>query len=257
MSCARPLLALVAALATLAALTPAAQALPRTNPANRLLKVPVDRLSYENAKRCRKTMTKGALALSSWLGRNTRGTYWGGLRCERLSRSSFSMHAEGRAVDWHLDAGDPAQRREARRLLAMLFGRDSHGNENALARRMGIIEAIWDCRYYGFWMADGKRKRYSPCKDSKGRLRADVDPTTAHRDHIHFSLSWSGARMRTSYWKYAWLKRPLPKVKPTIDEVPAPQQPPPADEPAPSGGSEWADPAEQDDAGDGGYAYGE
>ena len=63
----------------------------------------------------------------------------------------------------------PSDRREAERLLAMLFGPDSQGNENALARRMGIIEAIWDCRYYGFWMAGGQSKRYSACTDSRGQ----------------------------------------------------------------------------------------
>lgn len=205
-----------------------AVALPRKNPANRLLKVPVDKLTYEHAKRCRKTMTKGALALSRWLDRNTRGSYWGGLRCERLSKSSFSMHAEGRAVDWHLDASNPADRREARRLLKMLFSPDSDGNENALARRMGIIEAIWDCRYYGYWMT-GKPSRYGACRDSRGKPRRGVDRTIAHRNHIHFSLSWSGAHMRTSYWKYAWLKRPLPKTaKPPLPEH-EPQQSPGVD----------------------------
>jgi hypothetical protein len=24
---------------------------------------------------------------------------------------------------------------------------------------------------------------------------------TAHRDHIHFGLSWTGARKRTSFWR--------------------------------------------------------
>ena len=77
---------------------------------------------------------------------------------------------------------------------------------------MGIIEAIWDCRYYGFWMAGDTSKRYGACEDSNGELRRDVDPTTAHRNHVHFSLSWPGARMRTSYWRYAWLKQPLPDL---------------------------------------------
>ena len=147
-------------------------------------------------------MTKGALALVKWLDRNTGGEYWGGVRCERLGKSNFSMHAEGRAVDWHLDVGDARDRAEAERLLAMLFSPDSDGNANALARRMGIIEAIWDCRYYGFWMTGDASKRYSACENSNGKLRRNVDPTTAHRNHVHFSLSWPGARMRTSYWRY-------------------------------------------------------
>ena len=222
----RVLIALSLALACLAALAPAASALPRTNPANRLLAVPVDELRYDHAKGCRKNMTKGALALVKWLARNTGGEYWGGVRCERLSGSSFSMHAEGRAIDWHLDVGDARDRREAGRLLELLFGPDKRGNSSALARRMGIIEAIWDCRYYGFWMS-GESKRYGACEDSRGKLRKGVNPTTAHRDHIHFSLGWPGARMRTSYWRYAWLKQPLPDLSdpPFQDEEPAPKRP--------------------------------
>ena len=229
-SCLRALLALSLALLSLASLAPPARALPRTNPANRLLAVPVDTLRYDHATRCRKMMTKGALALVTWLSRNTAGEYWGGVRCERLSGKTFSMHAEGRAVDWHLDVGDPGDRGEAERLLALLFGPDKAGNASALARRMGIIEAIWDCRYYGFWM-NGESKRYGACQGPGGKPRKDVDATTAHRNHVHFSLSWPGARMRTSYWRYAWLKQPLPDLTGTpftdepVDDAPAAKAP--------------------------------
>jgi hypothetical protein len=30
-----------------------------------------------------------------------------------------------------------------------------------------------------------------------------VDPTTAHRNHIHFGLSKAGAMRRASYWQHA------------------------------------------------------
>lgn len=234
MAAARVLVCSLLALAAGLVLAPGAHALPRSNPADRLLRVPVDELRYEHARGCRRSMSRGALALSQWLARNTRGEYWGGVRCERLGRSSFSMHAEGRAVDWHLDARIAADRREGRRLLRLLFGADSQGNENALARRMGIIEAIWDCRYHGFWMRAGESKRYSPCAGANGRLRKAVDPTTAHRDHIHLSLSWSGARMRTSYWRYAWLGRELPepdgRLEPDVPQ-PRPAGPEPVDAP--------------------------
>lgn len=234
MAAARVLTSSLLALALTAALAPAAPALPRSNPADRLLRVPVDELRYEQARGCRRSMSKGALALAQWLARNTSGEYWGGVRCERLGGSNFSMHAEGRAVDWHLDARVPADRREGRRLLRLLFGTDSQGNENALARRMGIIEAIWDCRYHGFWMRAGESRRYSPCAGASGRLRRRVDPTTAHRDHIHLSLSWSGARMRTSYWRYTWLGRELPEAEPVppVQPVAPSPQPRPA-EPSP------------------------
>lgn len=223
-----PLLVLLVA-ALLVPSTPAG-ALPRVNPADRLLRIPVDTLRYDPAKRCRRHMTKGALALSTWLARNTDGEYWGGLRCERLSRTTYSMHAEGRAVDWHLDAAIPAKRREAHRLLRLLFGPDRHGAPNALARRMGIVEAIYDCRYYGFWMAAGHSTRYSPCRDPH------VDRTTAHRDHVHLSLGWPGARMRTSFWRYLWLGRDLPRPQdPPLEPQPDPPVPQdPGADPAPA-----------------------
>jgi hypothetical protein len=59
------------------------------------------------------------------------------MRCERWGKNSVSLHAEGRAVDWHLDAARTADRREARRLIDLWLAPDSEGNEHVLARRMG------------------------------------------------------------------------------------------------------------------------
>jgi hypothetical protein len=68
----------------------------------------------------------------------------------------------GPALDWHLDAAKPADRREAARLIDLLLAADEAGNPHALARRMGIQEIIWNCR---------------SC------------------------LSWAGARKKTSFWR--------------------------------------------------------
>ncbi|MGZ8475708.1 MAG: hypothetical protein ACXWWQ_05715, partial [Candidatus Limnocylindria bacterium] len=65
---------------------------------------PIDDYAYDRAKECRKQPTPGALALANWLGRNAKGTSWGIMRCEKWGRDSASLHAEGRAVDWHLDS---------------------------------------------------------------------------------------------------------------------------------------------------------
>ncbi len=43
--------------------------------------------------------------------------------------------------------------------------------------------------YHGFRIAEGESRPYGPCR------RRGVDRTTAHRDHVHLSPSWSGARM--------------------------------------------------------------
>ena len=50
--------------------------------------------------------------------------------------------------------------------------------------------------------AGGERMElYSACFTERGKPRRGVDRTTAHRDHIHFGLSWPGARKLTSFWR--------------------------------------------------------
>jgi hypothetical protein len=193
------------ALATLGALTlaTAAQALPAEpiagNPADRLVRLPIDDYRYDHAKRCRKQPSKGALALQRWLERNVRGSFWGINRCEKLHGDDYSLHAEGRALDWHLDVSDRRDRRAAKKLIRMLLATDKAGNRHALARRMGIQEIIWDCR--SWWSGGEGMERYSLCYTRSGKRRKRVDKTQAHRDHIHLGLSRAGARMRTSFWR--------------------------------------------------------
>jgi hypothetical protein len=103
-------------------------------------------------------------------------------------------------VDWHLDVHDPADRREAQRLIGLLLAPDELGHPAALARRMGVEEIIWDCRSWlgGGW-GEPRLERYSPCYDRKGR-RVKIDDTTAHRNHVHLGLTRRGAKRRTSFW---------------------------------------------------------
>jgi hypothetical protein len=168
------------------------------NPADRLADLPIDDYAYDHARECRRRPAPGALALVDWLERNARGTSWGIMRCERWGRNSASLHAEGRAVDWHLDASRPADRREARRLIDLWLATDRAGSQHALARRMGIQEIIWNCR--SWWSAAEGMGQYSACFTERGRRRRNVSPTAAHRDHIHIGLSRAGARKRTSFW---------------------------------------------------------
>ena len=159
---------------------------------------PVDDYAYDHARKCVKKPAKGALALQDWLTRNSRGASWGIMRCERLSERDFSLHAEGRAIDWHLDARVPADRRAADRLIRRLLAPDAEGNPHALARRMGVQEIIWNCR--SWWSGSEKLGPYSLCFDRKGKRRKKVNVTLAHRDHVHIGLSRAGARKRTSFW---------------------------------------------------------
>jgi hypothetical protein len=167
------------------------------NPADKLVKLPIDDYRYDHAKDCRKRPTKGANALVAWLGKNAGGSFWGIMRCERWGKGRASLHAEGRAIDWHLNVHNGADRREAKRLINLLLAPDRAGNLHALARRMGVQEIIWNCTS---WYSGSQGMRpYSTCYDSKGRKKK-IDDTTAHRDHIHFGLNWPGAKLRTTFW---------------------------------------------------------
>jgi hypothetical protein len=193
------LLIAVAVLASLAGTAYAAYAPVKGNPADsaRLLKQPIEPYQYDRAKKCRKSPTPGANALVAWLQKNAGGSFWGIMRCEKWGKDSASLHAEGRAIDWHLSVHTAADRREAQRLINLMLAPDKYGNMHALARRMGLQEIIWNCT--AWFSGDGGMQPYSACYDDNGK-RIKIDDTSAHRDHIHFGLNWAGAKMRTSFW---------------------------------------------------------
>ncbi len=85
------------------------------NPASRpvLLSEPIEELHYDYGQHCLRNPQRGTLALQFWLQRHWRGVSWGIMRCEKLSPHNYSLHSEGRALDWHLDAGVPGQRHAA------------------------------------------------------------------------------------------------------------------------------------------------
>jgi hypothetical protein len=199
-------LTLIVALVALLALPAVAQGAFGTtfravkgNPADRLAKLPIESYRYDYAKRCLKHPQRGILALQTWLSQHAGGVSWGTMRCEKWGKHSASLHAEGRALDWHLDVHNARDRREAERIINLMLAPDRFGNMHALARRMGIQEIIWNC--HGWFSGDGGLRPYSVCYDRKGRRRKGVDDTTAHRNHIHFGVNWAGARLKTSFWR--------------------------------------------------------
>ena len=115
--------------------------------------------------------------LVRWMQAHARGVSWGTFRCEKWGKRQASLHAEGRALDWHLDVTNPADKREARRIIELLLAPDLEGNEHALARRMGVEELIWDCGYWSAGMDDFIK--YRPCFNKHGERRRRVDPTVA------------------------------------------------------------------------------
>jgi hypothetical protein len=168
------------------------------NPADKLDKLPIEGYRYDLSRRCTKHPTPGALAMVSWLQHHSAGEFWGIMRCEKLGPHNYSLHADGRAIDWHLDVHTAAGRKAAKRLINLLLAPDELGNEHALARRMGVQEIIWNCT--AWWSGPGGMERYSVCYDQKGH-KLHVDDTTAHRNHVHIGLNRLGARKLTSFWK--------------------------------------------------------
>jgi hypothetical protein len=171
------------------------------NPADRLLAVPIEASAYDPATHCSRKPKPGMIALQRWLEGNFRGASWGTYRCEMWGKHEASLHAEGRAIDWHLDVTRVADRHEAERLVQLLLAPDAVGNPQALARRMGVEEIIWDCGYWGAGMT--QFEDYKPCFNKHGVLRTHVDPTVGHRNHIHIGLTKAGAARRTSFWSAA------------------------------------------------------
>ena len=164
------------------------------NPANRLADLLIEDFAYDAARTCTPRKRRpGVEAFTGWLLGSARGADWGSYRCERWGKGQASLHAEGRALDWH-----PASRREAKRVILLLLAPDTAGNTQALARRMGVQEIIWDCGYWRSGMT--AFSPYAPCFGKRGQAKRHVNPTVAHRDHVHFGFSRTGAARRTSFW---------------------------------------------------------
>jgi hypothetical protein len=141
-----------------------------------------------------------------------------------------SEHKEGRAFDWGVSVNKAKDRASVRALMKWLLKRDAYGNRYAMARRLGIQYMIWNRRIWGAYAAGRGWRKYTG--------------SNPHTDHVHFSLSWAGARKKTSFWSprdfpnrsgSAPSKPSRPKAKPR--PKPAPDRPPNTDD-----RRDWPDP---------------
>ena len=81
-------------------------------------------------------------------------------------------------------------------MLGWLLATDREQNAYAMARRLGVMYLIWNNRIWSTSRADQGWRPYSDCA---GHPERSAD-SRCHRDHLHISLSWEGARGVTSYW---------------------------------------------------------
>ncbi len=150
---------------------------------------------YVGQKRCTPAPKPGTVAFANMLLRTYPRS-----RSLGISRSckvgGASEHKEGRAFDWGMSAYSAVDRRQVKTLLAWLLKTDRYGNKYAMARRLGIQYMIWNHRIWGSYSASSGWRRYTG--------------SNPHTDHVHFSLSWAGARKLSSFWH----PRSFPNVAP-------------------------------------------
>lgn len=155
-----------------------------------------DYASYEAPVRCHTKPKPGTVVLGRWVARQYGGGWLGfGRDCSKKNGPT-SEHQTGQAFDWALDATSRRDRRTADRLMERLFAADRRGNEDALARRMGVMYLIWDDQMFPAW--NGFEPE--PYLSSSCKTRRKCSPTLRHRDHVHVSLTRRGARGLTSWY---------------------------------------------------------
>lgn len=108
-----------------------------------------------------------------------------------------SEHKEGRAWDWGVNVGVASQKAAAEDMLDWLAAKDAYGTPSAMARRLGVMYAIWNKR---IWFPTSGWRVY--CVDRNGACRDPEDGGVRHphTDHVHFSFTWAGAKKKTTYW---------------------------------------------------------
>ena len=142
-----------------------------------------DYASYEPQTTCSKTPKPGTVALGEYLVATYGGS--GGAVNRPCSGSGASEHKDGRAIDWVLDADDPADRRRAKQFLTDAFATDAEGNPHALARRMGIMYVIWSDHFYpAYDQFEQESYLSSSCRIEEEVLQ-DAPPP---RPHAHLAV---------------------------------------------------------------------
>lgn len=127
-----------------------------------------------------------------------------------------SEHKDGRALDWMVSVRDAGQRASAEAFLQWLLAPDANGVEAAMARRIGVMYIGWDDRIWRGYGTTGWSELFD-CESNAARATATYD-NYCHRNHIHISLTWDGARGWTSFYDGSPLTTPVcaaPTAAPT------------------------------------------
>ena len=153
-----------------------------------------DYAPYQPQTKCAPKAKPGTKVLLAYVV-DTYGGAAGGIS-RPCSDSGTSEHQEGRAFDWTLDATEKADRKKAHAFLDAIFAADEAGNEDAVARRMGIMYVIWDDHIYSAW------RQFEPADylSSSCKSLRRCSKTLRHRDHLHVSLTRRAGKGLTSWY---------------------------------------------------------
>ncbi|MDG6107221.1 VCBS repeat-containing protein [Dactylosporangium aurantiacum] len=147
--------------------------------------------AYDGQDTCDPTAKPGVTAFKNMLNAEYGSHTWGIVR--DCGTGGTSEHKEGRALDYHFNYYDSAQRADAQDLINWLLATDSRGNRYANARRLGIMYMIWNNQMWKAYDTPSIWHSYSG--------------ESPHTDHIHFSFSWAGARKQTTWWTQRMISR--------------------------------------------------
>ena len=151
---------------------------------------------YVSAVSCDPRDKLGVTALGDLLRATYPGTSYGISRLCGTDPLRTSEHYEGRAVDWMTNGRTALGKARGDAVVGWLTATDTAGNRFATARRLGVMYVIWNDRIWGSYAATSGWRPYSSCA-----LHPEpAYDTTCHRDHVHISLGWAGARRATSFW---------------------------------------------------------
>ncbi len=146
--------------------------------------------AFEPETSCDPIAKPGIIAFRRWVLDN-----WGETagQPQNIVRScnpnASSGHEEGRAWDWTWPGAFKGEKAIAKAMLETLLEPDADGRPHALARRAGILYIIFDRRIWSAYP--------SPKGTRVWRPYSGADP---HTTHVHFSLTWAGARGETSLY---------------------------------------------------------
>jgi hypothetical protein len=148
--------------------------------------------TYVRSWSCDMRVQPGSLALAELL-KTTYPTVGYGLN---RTCTHAGEHSDGRAIDWMATTANPTTKAYAQAVIGWLLKTDAAGNKFANARRLGVMYIIHDGRIWGSYTPGDGWKEYNGCATLTGPSYFNL----CHRDHVHISLSWEGARKQTSFW---------------------------------------------------------